>query len=314
MQHIIAAKQFTADELNDICQRADYMREHSKGIIDRRTLMARHQGLVMATVFYEPSTRTRLSFEFAAERLGIRVRSTENAAEFSSAIKGESIEDSTRVIAGYADMIIMRHKENGAAERAAAVSDRPIINAGDGTGEHPTQSLLDIYTIQHEIGRLHDLDVVVMGDLKHGRTARSLVQLLSLYPNNRITFVSPEDMRIGDDIKKFLKLRKTKFVETEDMYKALAKADVVYQTRIQLERHADNGKKAEKKQDLRFVIGQKALDTMKREAIIMHPLPRVAEIEVIVDDDPRAAYFRQAENGLYIRMALLDILAEDRKK
>jgi aspartate carbamoyltransferase catalytic subunit len=309
MKHVLTARQFSVAELKDICKRADYMREHSKDLLERRRLMKRHEGLVLATVFYEPSTRTRLSFEFAAERLGIRVRSTENASEFSSAAKGETIEDSTRVIAGYADMIVMRHKENGAAERAAAVSDAPIINAGDGTGEHPTQSLLDIYTIQHELGRLHDLEVVVAGDLMHGRTARSLVQLLALYPNNKITFVSPKDMRMGDDIKEYLTQHNTKWSETDGMYKALQKADVVYQTRVQLERHSEGGKRP-KAQDAKFAIGKKALDVMKRESIVMHPLPRVTEIETVVDNDPRAAYFRQAENGLYVRMALLDLLAE----
>lgn len=310
MKHVLTARQFEPADLEDIFKRADYMRENSKNLTGRRRLMASHDGLVLATVFYEPSTRTRLSFEFAAERLGIRVRGTENAAEFSSAAKGETIEDSTRVIAGYADMIVMRHRENGAAERAASVSDVPIINAGDGTGEHPTQSLLDVYTIQHELGRLRDLEIVAMGDLRHGRTVRSLVQLLALYPNNRITFVSPKEMRIGDDIKHYLDDRKVVYAETDDMYKALPHADVVYQTRVQKERHtAEKGAG----QDARFTIGQKALDAMRKDAIIMHPLPRVTEIEAFVDDDPRAAYFRQAENGLYVRMALLDKLADGRK-
>jgi aspartate carbamoyltransferase catalytic subunit len=204
MKHILTARQFKTTELEDIFNRADYMREHSRGLTGRRRLMASHNGLVLATMFYEPSTRTRLSFEFAAERLGIRVRGTENAAEFSSAAKGETIEDSTRVIADYADMIVMRHKENGAAERAASVSDVPIINAGDGTGEHPTQSLLDVYTIRHELGRLDKLHIVAMGDLLHGRTARSLVQVLALYPGNSITFVSPKSTRMSDDIKQLL--------------------------------------------------------------------------------------------------------------
>jgi aspartate carbamoyltransferase catalytic subunit len=311
VKHVLTARQFEPAELEEIFKRADYMREHSKGLTGRRRLMASHNGLVLATMFYEPSTRTRLSFEFAAERLGIRVRGTENAAEFSSAAKGETIEDSTRVIAGYADMIVMRHKENGAAERAASVSDVPILNAGDGTGEHPTQSLLDMYTIQNEMGRVRDLEVVAVGDLKYGRTVRSLSQLLALFPNNHITFVSPEEMRIGDDIKKYLDDRKVVYNETTDMYKALAKADVVYQTRVQKERHsAGKGAAPASGQDKRFVIGQKALDVMKRDAIIMHPLPRVTEIETVVDNDPRAAYFRQAENGLYVRMALLDLLAD----
>ncbi|MEK7152386.1 MAG: aspartate carbamoyltransferase, partial [Patescibacteria group bacterium] len=304
-------RQFEPAELEDIFSRADYMRDHSKSLTGRRRLLASHNGLMLATMFYEPSTRTRLSFEFAAERLGIRVRGTENAAEFSSATKGETIEDSTRVIAGYADMIVMRHKENGAAERAASVSNVPVINAGDGTGEHPTQSLLDLYTIRHELGRLKDLTIVAVGDLKHGRTVRSLVQLLALYPNNQVTFVSPEELRIGDDVKQYLTERKVTFKETGDIHEALARADVVYQTRTQKERHTTGKEPAHKPvKDKHFVIGQKELGILKQDAIIMHPLPRVSEIETIVDADPRAAYFRQAENGLYVRMALLDALAD----
>jgi aspartate carbamoyltransferase catalytic subunit len=309
MKHILTARQFRTAELDDLFKRADFMREQSQTMTGRRRLMASHNGRVLATIFYEPSTRTRLSFEFAAERLGIRVRSTENASEFSSAAKGETIEDSTRVIAGYADMIVMRHKENGAAERAAAVSDVPIINAGDGTGEHPTQSLLDVYTIRHELDRLKNLKIVAMGDLMHGRTVRSLVQVLALYPGNTVTFVSPESMRMGDDIKEFLDKRGVKYSETTDMMSALPDADVVYQTRVQNERHLGKDGKPKAGQDPRFVIDKKALKAMKRDSIIMHPLPRVNEIDVAVDGDPRAAYFRQAENGLYVRMALLDVLA-----
>jgi aspartate carbamoyltransferase catalytic subunit len=309
MKHILTARQFSIDEIDEIYTRADYMRVHSRSLTGRRRLMASHGGLVLATVFYEPSTRTRLSFEFAAERLGIRVCSTENASEFSSAAKGETIEDSARVLAGYADMIVMRHKENGAAERAAAVSTVPVINAGDGTGEHPTQSLLDVYTIRHELGRLDNLHVVACGDLKHGRTIRSLAQLLALYPGNRITFVSPPDMGIGADVKQYLKEKGVSHTESSDLLKALPGADVVYQTRVQKERH-QGSKTAKGVQDEGFNIGKKALGAMKRNAIIMHPLPRVTEIDTAVDCDPRAAYFRQAENGLYIRMALLDILAD----
>lgn len=308
MKHILTAGQFTTDELEDICTRADYMREHSRGLTGRRRLMASHNGLMLATIFYEPSTRTRMSFEFAAERLGIRVRCTENAAEFSSSAKGETIEDSTRVMAGYADIIVMRHTENGAAVRAAAVSSVPIINAGDGTGEHPTQSLLDIYTIRHELGRLDNLHVVAVGDLKHGRTIRSLAQLLALYSGVCLTFVSPPEMRIGDDIKRYLKERSVPYSETTDLLAALSDADVVYQTRVQKERH--QGTMAGKTRSEDFTIDKKALAAMKKQAIIMHPLPRVHEITADVDNDPRAAYFRQAENGLYTRMALLDILAD----
>lgn len=309
MKHVLTAGQFNASEIDEVCARADYMRVHSNSLTNRRRLMASHNGLLLATVFYEPSTRTRLSFEFAAERLGIRVRCTENAAEFSSAAKGETVEDSTRVLSGYADFIVMRHKENGAAERAAAVSEVPVINAGDGTGEHPTQSLLDVYTIKNELGRLDNLRIVAVGDLKHGRTIRSLAQMLALYPGNHITFVSSPSMRIGADVTSYLKKRGMSYSESSDLQTALKDADVVYQTRLQKERYQDS-ENSGNGQEPAFIIDKKALPAMKRESIIMHPLPRVSEITTDVDSDPRAAYFRQAENGLYTRMALLDILAD----
>lgn len=304
----MSVRQFEQADLVAVFDRADDMRQGSQTLAGRRRLMRRYGGYVMATMFYEPSTRTRLSFEFAAERLGIRVCGTENAAEFSSAAKGETIEDSTRVIAAYADIVVMRHKENGAAERAAAVSRVPVINAGDGTGEHPTQALLDLYTIRQELGRLHGLRAAVIGDLKHGRTVRSLAQLLALYPDNHITFVAPPSLQIGDDIKQYLTERHVTFEETDNMQSALRQADVVYQTRMQKERHDDMAKLAAGAEAGNFTIGQEELSLMQQHAIVMHPLPRVGEITAEVDEDPRAAYFRQAENGLYVRMALLDIL------
>lgn len=271
----------------------------------RRELAQRHLGYVAATLFYEPSTRTRLSFESASQRLGMNIISTENAKEFSSAIKGESIEDSTKVLGGYADIIIMRHHETGAADRAAAVSTVPIINAGDGKGEHPTQALLDLYTIKNEKGRLNDLHVVIGGDLAHGRTARSLAQMLSIYDGNRVSFVSTPELRVGDDIKEHLRQKGMEFTETDDMFAPLHDADVVYWTRLQKERLADQNIESS------FQINQAALQVMPPDAIIMHPLPRVDEIEVSVDADRRAAYFRQAENGLFVRMALIDELLAD---
>ena len=297
MKHILSASQFNAKELSQLFQKADKFRA-MKNLPD-------HRGKVVATIFYEPSTRTRLSFESAAVRLGAGIISTENAAEFSSAIKGETIEDSTRVLACYADIIVMRHPETGAAARAAAVSKVPIINAGDGKGEHPTQALLDTYTIQREKGRLNNLRVVIGGDLAHGRTARSLAQMLSLYKGNHITFVSTAELQIGRDIKEQLRKKSVGFEETNDMIAALSQADVVYWTRLQKERLAG------KKLASNFVINNLALKVMPRDAIIMHPLPRVDEIDKAVDSDPRTAYFRQAENGLYIRMAILDGLLND---
>lgn len=328
MEHILTAGQFEQAELFDLFQRAENMREAVSKDETARELVGRHAGKIVATLFYEPSTRTRLSFESAAQRLGMGIVSTENAAEFSSAAKGETIEDTTRVVAAYAHAIVMRHKDTGAAERAAAVSSVPVINAGDGTGEHPTQALLDAYTIFREKGRLDNLRVVIGGDLARGRTARSLARILSIFENNRITFVSPPELAMGQDVIDELEQAGTLHRETDDIFEAIdLKTDVVYWTRTQLERAHQSGgvkQKAAKTargllQSLRiskqaspkkFVIDTEVLAALPESAIIMHPLPRVGEITTEVDVDPRAAYFRQAENGLYIRMALLDKLVK----
>lgn len=281
----------------------------------RHLLAGKHAGKVVATMFYEPSTRTRLSFESAAGRLGAHVISTENAGEFSSAIKGETLEDTTHTIGRMADVMVLRHKETGAAERAAGTNTLPIINGGDGKGEHPTQTLLDLHTIQREKGRLSDLTVVIGGDLANGRTARSLAFGLSAYTGNNLRFVSTPDFKIGDDVKDHLESAGTPYEETDDMFSAFEGADAIYWTRLQRERLDASLKSPEDPIDhlspSAFSIGQAALQIMPEDAIILHPLPRVDEIEASVDSDPRAKYFDQVENGLYIRMALLDqILSE----
>jgi aspartate carbamoyltransferase catalytic subunit len=261
-------------------------------------------------LFYEPSTRTRLSFESATVKLGIGVVSTENAREFSSAIKGETIEDTIKVINGYGfDIIVLRHHEVGAAARAAAVSTVPIINAGDGKGEHPTQALLDAYTIRQNHGRLEGLKIVMGGDLKNGRTVRSLAQLLSRYQGNHLTFVTVPELQMGDDIKQTLIEQGITYDETEDMREAFKDADIVYWTRLQKERLEGERSPDELARTLeKFSIGKKALSGLPKRAIIMHPLPRVGEISPEVDYDQRAVYFQQTANGLYVRMALLDLI------
>lgn len=300
--HVIEAQQFNVELMADIFAVAREMEEvvqhYGSNILSRR---------VMATLFYEPSTRTRLSFESAMRRLGGSVLTTENAREFSSAAKGETLEDTIRVVAGYADVIVMRHFESGASKRAAAVSRVPIINAGDGTGQHPTQALLDVYTIQRELGRLDDIAIAMVGDLANGRTVRSLCYLLSKYKNPRIYFVAPPVVRMKDDIKDYLRRHKVFFEEQEDLYAVVPLVDVIYQTRIQKERFGDRIADYEQAKG-RYIIDRSVLDCMKEHAIIMHPLPRVDEIDPEVDSDPRAAYFRQAHNGLYVRMALLRML------
>jgi aspartate carbamoyltransferase catalytic subunit len=263
------------------------------------------KGKIVALLFYEQSSRTSNSFKSAAQRLGAKIIGTENAKEFSSVAKGESLEDTIRVFGGFAHGIVLRHSEEGSAKRAAEVSRRPIINAGDGRGQHPTQALLDIYTIKQEIGRLDDFSIAFVGDLAYGRTVRSLCYLLGKFDGVDITFVSPENLRIGTDIKDYLTRHGVNFKESTKLDEVLPKADIVYVTRIQKERMAIED--YEKARGL-YVINQKNLGLVRREARVMHPLPHVEEIDLpvkIEETDERIAYFRQAENGMYVRMALL---------
>jgi aspartate carbamoyltransferase catalytic subunit len=302
--HVLAATQYTHNQLGLLFARADELRNQSTSD-QRRELAELHKGRQLCSLFYEPSTRTRLSFEAAAVKLGMGVVSTENAREFSSAAKGETIEDTIRVLDEYKfDIIVLRHHETGAAARAASVSQTPIINAGDGKGEHPTQALLDAYTIYRQFGRLDNLHVVMGGDLANGRTVRSLAQLLSSYPNNHVTFVSMPELQIGKDIKQVLRTNKTTFEETTDTSSAFKSADVVYWTRLQKERLAN----PELIPKGGFTLEPETIAYLPAKAIIMHPLPRVDEISPLIDSDPRALYFEQAGNGLYIRMALLDLI------
>jgi aspartate carbamoyltransferase catalytic subunit len=308
--HVLTAAQFTPEQLEILFQKADEFKEQSSDLQLRKKLARRHEGRQLCSLFYEPSTRTRLSFESATVKLGIGVVSTENAREFSSAIKGETIEDTIKVINGYGfDIIVLRHHEVGAAARAAAVSTVPIINAGDGKGEHPTQALLDAYTIRQNHGRLEGLKIVMGGDLKNGRTVRSLAQLLSRYQGNHLTFVTVPELQMGDDIKQTLIEQGITYDETEDMREAFKDADIVYWTRLQKERLEGERSPDELARTLeKFSIGKKALSGLPKRAIIMHPLPRVGEISPEVDYDQRAVYFQQTANGLYVRMALLDLI------
>jgi aspartate carbamoyltransferase catalytic subunit len=294
-KHVIEGQQFSRDDLDDLFAIARDM--------EKKPVRNDLSGKVLITLFYEPSTRTRLSFEAAMEHLGGSVISTENAANFSSAAKGETLEDTIRVVSGYGDVIVIRHFESGAAKLASSVSSIPVINAGDGTGQHPTQALLDMYTIQKEVGHIDGISIAMVGDLANGRTVRSLAYLLGKYANIRIVFVSPENVKMRDDIKEYLSRHNVKWEESSDLEATARTVDVVYQTRIQRERFSS----IEEYENTRgiYVITKETLDVMQKHAIVMHPLPRVDEIAYEVDTDPRAAYFRQAHNGLYIRMALL---------
>ena len=257
----------------------------------------------MASLFFAPSTRTRLSFESAMYRLGGHVISMENASESSSSTKGETIEDTIRIVDNYADIIVIRHSEVGTAARSAAVSEVPIINAGDGTGQHPTQAFLDLYTIQREIGRTDDFHIAFVGNLAYYRSARSLAYLLGKYANIKMTFVSAPELRMKDDVKEYLKEKNVNFSETEDLEGAMAVADVVYQTRVAEEWIPDHSE-YEKLRD-KYIITRPLTDHMKEGAILIHPLPRAGEIALEVDDSPHAVYFKQAAYGVLVRMALL---------
>jgi aspartate carbamoyltransferase catalytic subunit len=260
------------------------------------------RGKVMCSLFYEPSTRTRLSFESAHLKLGGSVIGTENAGEFSSSVKGETLEDSIRVISSYSDLIVLRHSDNLAAERAAKVSSCPVINAGSGTGQHPTQSLTDLYTIKRRFGMIDGLSIAIAGDLKHGRTARSLAYLLSKYPGMKIYFIAPDELQMDQDLIDYLVSKRVHFGRFDSFDPILGEVDVIYQTRLQRERHGWEN------HDYDLDITTETVKRMKKDSIIMHPLPRNDEISPAVDSLPNAAYFEQAANSLWIRMALLDYL------
>ncbi len=303
LAHVIESQQFDRDLLDLVFQTANTLKADLYG--PRRFAKAL-DGKIMASLFYEPSTRTRFSFESAMLRLGGAVITTENAREFSSAAKGESLADSTRIMNGYADIIVMRHNEAGSAARAADISSVPVINAGDGAGQHPTQALLDMYTIVDAFSGINGLKIAMVGDLRYGRTVRSLSYLLTKYEKVEIIFVSPPVCKMEGDIKAYLDKYDVPWREEIDLDRIVPEVDCVYMTRIQKERFHDPD-------DYRTAAGKYILTPdrvshMKPEAIIMHPLPRVDEIPQSVDSDPRARYFEQAQNGLYIRMALLYLL------
>ena len=259
-------------------------------------------GRVLATLFYEPSTRTRLSFEAAMHRLGGDVISVAEAAKSSSAAKGETLADAARVISGYADVIVQRHPAAGSAEEAAMGATVPLINAGDGMGEHPTQALLDLYTIQRERGRIDRLRVGLAGDLKHGRTVHSLSRALAHW-DITLTLISPPALALPPAITDGLRQQGLTLHETSDLAAAMPACDVLYVTRIQRERFGDPAEYERLRGS--YVVDRALIERTNPNVTIMHPLPRVDEIATDVDDLPGAAYFRQAANGVWVRMAVL---------
>ena len=299
LRHVVESQQFTVPLLMELFDRSRGMER----VVARGGTLD-YQNRIMATLFYEPSTRTRFSFEAAMHRLGGRVLSTEHARAFSSEMEGEQVEDSIRIIGGYSDVIVIRHHTEGGAKRASEVSPVPVINAGDGDGgQHPTQALLDLYTIYRE-RPLDGLSVAIIGELDKGRTARSLAYLLAKFERVKIYFVAPAELQMKSDILQYLDRHGVKYELASEIDKVISDVDVVYQTRIKPERLGD-GQGAK-----RFAIDSAALGRMRSDAMILHPLPRTVEIDKIVDQDRRAFYFRQAVNGLYVRMALITMLLE----
>ena len=294
---ILHGNQFSKKDINGLIRIASNFEKELKKK-DSLTLL---KGKILATLFFEPSTRTRLSFETAMQRLGGGVISMASA-EGSSAAKGETVADTARTVSQYADVIVIRHPRIGSAKEAADAASIPVINAGDGAGQHPTQALLDTYTIYKELGSLKNLVISMVGDLKNGRTVHALVELLSLY-KARLYFVSPEGLRMPEEITSNLKKKGIEIEETEDLEKAASESLLIYMTRIQKERFSDLTEYEKVKGQ--YVVDGEFLRKLKKKITILHPLPRVDEIRPEVDSYSGAAYFRQVRNGVFVRMALL---------
>lgn len=297
MRHLIDPLDFTLEETNDILDFADRIGQN------RSAYAHIADGKKLATLFYEPSTRTRLSFESAMLSLGGQTLGFAGA-EQSSATKGETVADTTRVISCYADIIAMRHPKEGAPLRASMYATVPVINAGDGGHNHPSQTLIDLMTIRQRKGRLDHLTVGFCGDLKFGRTVHSLVNSLVRYPGNQFYFISPEELRVpGYLIDDTLKPAQTPYHEVTSLEETLPKLDVLYMTRVQKERFFNEEDYIRLKGT--YILTREKLQAAKPDMPVLHPLPRVDEITADVDNDSRAAYFQQVQNGVYIRMALI---------
>jgi len=297
-QDILSVSQFHPANLAPLFDLADWMREAVRQDGGTDILYRR----VLAALFYEPSTRTSASFIAAMQRLGGTVIPITQGVQFSSVAKGESLPDTIRTLEQYADTIVLRHPEVGSAKLAAEAATVPVINAGDGAGEHPTQALLDLYTIRNELGTIDGLHIAMVGDLRFGRTVHSLTRLLLGY-DVKLTFVSPEILRLTLDLMNDVRDAGLPVNETYSVAEAIEDADVLYMTRVQKERFTDLEQYEEVKGF--YTITPEVMRRARENMIVMHPLPRVGEIQPDVDSDPRAAYFRQVQNGMFVRMALL---------
>lgn len=297
MRSLIGIEDFSKSEIDELIDVAKDIMEN------REEYSELCKGKILATLFFEPSTRTRLSFESAMLSLGGNVIGFSSADNTSTA-KGESLADTIRVVSGYSDIIAMRHPKEGAPLVASMNSNVPIINAGDGGHNHPTQTLLDLLTISKEKGSIDNLTVGLCGDLKFGRTVHSLVTALSLYKNIKFVFISPDELKMPEYIKtEILDKKNIKYVETNDLESSIADLDILYMTRIQKERFSDESE-YEKLKDV-YILDKEKMNLSKSDLCVMHPLPRVNEISTEIDNDPRACYFKQAENGRYMRMAII---------
>ncbi|MCI8859778.1 MAG: aspartate carbamoyltransferase [Lachnospiraceae bacterium] len=302
MQHLMSPLDLSVEELDKLLTLANDIEKNPQKYAHAC------EGKKLATCFYEPSTRTRLSFEAAMLNLGGSVLGF-SSEDSSSASKGESVSDTIRVISCYADICAMRHPKEGAPLVASEKSTIPVINAGDGGHQHPTQTLTDLLTIRSLKGRLDNLTIGLCGDLKFGRTVHSLIHALIRYPNIRFSLISPEELRVPSYIREdVLKKNRIPFQEVERLEETMQDLDILYMTRVQRERFFNEDDYVRMKDF--YILDKKKMSLAKQDMIVMHPLPRVNEISVKVDDDPRAAYFKQVQYGVYVRMALILTLLE----
>lgn len=303
MKHIISPLDLSLEELDELLTTAEEI------VADPKKFSNACQGKKLATLFYEPSTRTRLSFEAAMLNMGGSVLGF-SSADSSSAAKGESVADTIRVISCYADICAMRHPKEGAPYVAAQYASIPVINAGDGGHNHPTQTLTDLLTIKNLKGHLDNLTIGFCGDLKFGRTVHSLINAMVRYPNVKFVLISPNELRIPEYLREeVLDEQHISYEETSNLEEALSKLDILYMTRVQKERFFNEEDYIRLKDS--YILDKKKMKYAKEDMLVLHPLPRVNEISVEVDDDPRAVYFKQAQYGVYVRMALIKMLLEE---
>ncbi len=293
---LVSISDFSKKEFLEILERAtDFEKNSYQDIL---------KGKVISTLFFEPSTRTRLSFESAINRLGGRIIGFSDSSS-SSVTKGETLYDTIRVVSNYAEMIVMRHPSEGSARYASEITNLPVINAGDGANQHPSQTLLDLYSIQKTQGKLDDLKIFMVGDLKYGRTVHSLLMALSEFKTS-FYFISPDELRMPDEYKLHLSSKGLKYHESRELDENIKNADIIYMTRVQKERFSDPIEYEKTKNA--YVLRNEMLEGTKKNMKILHPLPRIQEIDIDVDKNPKAYYFQQTENGVYVRQAIIALI------